>query len=124
VIAWLGAEPLGRGMLLLPGHEEYSASADREGCAEVRDVFVAPAHRRLGVASAVMAALEAAARRTGAVRVGLSVGRSDDAAPARALYARLGYRHAHGPFVTSATLDGDDGPLPVAAVLTYLVREP
>lgn len=48
----------------------------------------------------------------------------DDAEPARALYDVLGYRHAHGPFVSSANLAGDDGPIAVGGVLTYLVKEP
>jgi len=122
-IAWLGSEPIGRGMVLFPAHEEYSISALRERSAEVRDVLVARKHRRLGVASALMATLEAAAWEAGMVRVGLSVSLSDDAAPARALYARLGFRHAHGPFVSSTNLDGDDGPIPVGAVMTYLVKE-
>lgn len=123
-VAWLDAEPVGRGMVLFPAHEEYSASALREGCAEVRDVFVDPTRRRIGVASALMSALEAAARGSGHRRIGLSVSLDDAAAPARALYAGLGYRHAHGPYLTSATLDGDDGPIAVGAVLCYLVREP
>ena len=45
-------------MVLFPEHEELSASAMREGCAEVRDVFVSRPRRRLGVATALMRALE------------------------------------------------------------------
>ena len=123
-MARFGAEPVGRGMVLFPAHEEYSISAGREGCAEVRDVFVLAEHRRRGVARMIMAALEAAALEAGMLRVGLTVSLDGEAAPARALYGRLGYRHAHGPFVTSTNLTGDDGPIPVGAVLDYLVREP
>lgn len=123
VVAWEGDVPVGRGMVLFPEHDEFSASAVREGCAEVRDVFVRPEHRRRGVARSIMAALEDAAREQGMLRVGLSVGLDEDAAPARAFYDELGYRHAHGPFVTSADLSGDDGPIAVGAVLTYLIRE-
>jgi len=48
----------------------------------------------------------------------------EEHAPARALYESLGYRFAHGPFVTSTNLRGDDGrKIPVGAVMTYLVRE-
>jgi GNAT superfamily N-acetyltransferase len=108
-------------MVLFADHEEYSASAAREGCAEVRDVFVAPDRRRAGVATAIMAALEAATRERG-MPVGLSVSTSEEGAPARALYASLGYRHAHGPFVTSARLEGDREPIAVSAVVTYLVK--
>lgn len=123
VVAWDRGLPIGRGTVLFPEHEEFSASAVREGCAEVRDVFVASDHRRRGVARALMKALEEAVRQHGMRRIGLSVALDDDAAPARALYDRLGYRHAHGPFLTSAMLQGDEGPLPVGAVLNYVVRD-
>jgi hypothetical protein len=56
-------------------------------------------------------------------RIGLAVGMDDASLPARLMYARLGYRHAHGPYVASATLLGEDGPIPVGAVLTYLVKD-
>lgn len=122
VFAWVGDEPVGRGMVLFAEHAEYSESAVREGCAEVRDVWVAPSHRRRGAASGIMVALEGASRRAGWSRVGLSVSLDPHDAPARALYEALGYRHAHGPFVSSATLDSDDGPMHVHAVLEYLVK--
>lgn len=124
VVAWDDERPVGRGMVLFPEHEEYSDSAVREGCAEVRDVFVAPDRRRRGVAEAIMAALEDSARGAGMHRIGLSVAVDEDAAAARALYEKLGYRHAHGPYIGSTTLEGDDGPMPVGAVLTYLVKGP
>jgi GNAT superfamily N-acetyltransferase len=122
-IAWDGDAPVGRGMVLLPEHEEYSESAARERCAEVRDVSVLEPVRRRGVATALMGFLEDEARTAGFDRVGLSVGTGEDAAPARALYDRLGYRLAHGPFVSSTDLRGDDRPFAVSAVLSYLVRE-
>ena len=123
VVAWEGDVPTGRGTVLFPEHDEFSDSAVREACAEVRDVFVAPGHRNRGQATAIMADLEGAVREHGMGRIGLAVGLDDAALPARLLYARLGYRHAHGPFVTSARLLGEDGPIPVGAVLTYLVKE-
>lgn len=123
VVALDGGVPVGRGMVLFPGHEELSTSAVREGCAEVRDVFVVSGHRRRGVARALMKALEEAARQSGMRRIGLSVALDDDAAPARAMYDRLGYRYAHGPYVTSGVLQGDEGPFPVGAVLTYVVKD-
>jgi GNAT superfamily N-acetyltransferase len=110
-------------MLLFPEHDEYSTSAVRERCAEVRDVFVHPDHRRRGVARALMAALEASARERG-MRVGLSVALAPESAPARSLYDALGYAHAHGPFVSSTNLAGDDGPIPVGAVMDFLVKDP
>ena len=123
VIAWEADRPTGRGHVLFPEHDEFSASAVREGCAEVRDVFVVPGHRNRGQATAIMGSLEDATRDHGMQRIGLSVGQDDAALPARLLYARLGYRHAHGPYLTSATLLGEDGPIPVGAVLAYLVKE-
>lgn len=123
LIAWEADRPVGRGMLLLPEHEEYSISASRERCAEVRDVSVVPEHRRAGVATSIMSGLESAALEVGMQRIGLSVSLDDKAAPARELYERLGYRHGHGPFVTSTILDGDDGSFPVGATLVYLVKD-
>ncbi|HEY7660460.1 MAG TPA: GNAT family N-acetyltransferase [Actinomycetota bacterium] len=122
-VAWLGEVPVGRGMVLFPEHDEFSTSAIREGCAEVRDVFVARPRRRLGAATDIMATLEDAVREQGMRRVGLSVALGEDAEPARALYERLGYAHAHGPFVSTSNLEGDDGPIPVGAVMTYLVKD-
>ncbi len=122
-VAWIGDAPVGRGMVLFPEHDEYSASAVREGCAEVRDVFVARPRRRLGVATAMMTELEGAASGHGMRVVGLSVALDEDAAPARALYDHLGYRHAHGPYVSSANLEGDEGPIAVGSVMTYLVKD-
>jgi GNAT superfamily N-acetyltransferase len=122
-IGWFGDVPGGRGMVLFPEHEEFSASGVREGCAEVRDVFVSRTRRRLGVATALMGALEDAVRERGMARVGLSVSLDEEAAPARVLYERLGYLHAHGPFVSSTDLLRDDGPVAVGAVMDYLVKE-
>ena len=122
-VAWDGATPLGRGMLLFAEDEGYSESAARERCAEVRDLWVAEPFRRRGVATAIMAFLEEASRVAGYARVGFSVSLDDEHAAARSLYERLGYVHAHGPFVISTVLDGDDGPIPVGDVVTYLVRD-
>jgi GNAT superfamily N-acetyltransferase len=122
-IGWFGGVPGARGMVLFPEHEEFSTSAVREGCAEIRDVFVSRNRRRLGVATALMRVLEDAVREHGMVRVGLSVSLDDEAAPARVLYERLGYVHAHGPFVSSTDLLRDDGPVAVGAVMNYLVKE-
>jgi hypothetical protein len=70
-----------------------------------------------------MRSLEDAVRANGMSRVGLAVSLSADAEPARRLYQSLGYRHAHGPFISSTTLAGDDGRLPVGSPMTYLVKE-
>lgn len=73
VVAGEDGAPVGRGMVLFPEHDEFLASAIREGCAEVRDVFVLPERRRRGVARAIMEALEDAARERGMLRIGLAV---------------------------------------------------
>ena len=123
VVAWQGERPVGKAMVLFPGHEEYSESAEREGCGEVRDVAVAPEARRRGVATAMIAALEAVTRERGIPCIGLSVALAEDDAAARSLYAKLGYAVAHGPFITSTDLYADDGrPIPVGAVMCYLTR--
>ncbi|MEX2405725.1 MAG: GNAT family N-acetyltransferase [Actinomycetota bacterium] len=123
VIAWDGEVPIGRGMVLFPEHEEYSVSATCEDCAEVRDVFVVPERRRSGVATAVICALEDVSRANGWSRIGLAVATSEDAEPARRLYEALGFRPAHGPFISSATLASNEGPLSVGSAMTYLVKE-
>ena len=123
VVAWMDERPVGKAMVLFPGHEEYSESAAREGCGEVRDVAVAPEARRLGVATAMIDVLEAATRERGIPRIGLCVALADDDAAARDLYAKLGYTIAHGPFITSTDLFADDGsPIPVGAVMCYLTK--
>jgi GNAT superfamily N-acetyltransferase len=123
VVAWDRDIPVGRGMVLFPEHQEYSVSAMREGCAEVRDVFVVSDRRRSGAATALVQALEDASRANGWSRIGLAVATSEDAEPARRLYEALGYRLAHGPFISSTTLADDDGRLPVGSVMNYLVKE-
>ncbi|TNC73020.1 GNAT family N-acetyltransferase [Rubellimicrobium roseum] len=57
--------------------------------AEVLTVATDPAHRRRGLAAALLARFEAEARTRGAERAFLEV--AEDNAPARALYANRGY---------------------------------
>jgi len=102
LVAWAGEEPAGRAMVVFPGHPEWSPSAYREGCPEIRDLGVAPAWRRRGIATALVAAAERETRSAGFPRLGLGVGIDDDDAAARSLYERLGYVFAHGPFVHQA----------------------
>jgi len=110
-------------MVVFPGHVEWSPSAYREGCPELRDLEVISAWARRGVGTALVAAAEAEVRSAGFDRVGLSVGVEPDYAAARAMYERLGYRAAHGPFVTAARLEGEDGrAIGVAGVCMYLVK--
>jgi GNAT superfamily N-acetyltransferase len=123
VVAWDDEHPVGKAMVLFPGHEEYSVSAEREACGEIRDVAVELSARRIGVATAMIASLETAVRERGLWRIGLSVALADDDAPARDLYAKLGYTVAHGPFITSTNLFDDGGrPIRVGAIMSFLTK--
>jgi GNAT superfamily N-acetyltransferase len=123
VVAWKDERPIGKAMVLFPAYEEYSTSAEREGCAEIRDLGVVEDARRRGVATALIGVLEEAAGERGMERIGLAVAQGEEDAPAGALYAKLGYTVAHGPFITSTNLDDDDGlPIHVGAVMVYLSK--
>jgi GNAT superfamily N-acetyltransferase len=123
VVAWDDERPVGKAMVLFPEYEEYSESALREGCGEIRDVGVAETVRRRGVATSLIGAMEEAVRERGMERIGLTVAQGEDDAPARALYEKLGYAVAQGPFITSTNLYGDNGrPIHVGAVMSYLTK--
>ena len=123
VVAWEGEMAVGRAMVVLPGHPEWSVSAFREGCPELRDVAVAADRLRRGIGRRVIEASEEAARAAGFERIGLSVGQDAEYEGARALYERSGYVFAHGPFVQAGLLLGDGGTrMPVASVCVYLVK--
>ena len=123
LVAWAGDIAVGRSMVVLPGHPEWSASAFREGCPELRDIGVADAWQRRGIGGRLVVASEDEAHAAGYERVGLAVGLDDGYEAARGLYERWGYAFAHGPFVQAARLEGEDGAaLPVAGVCVYLVK--
>ena len=86
-------------------------------------MFVAADRRRAGIAKALMATLEQTTQDRDMSRTGLMVTLDEDHGPARALYRSLGYEKAHGPFVSSVTLQTDAGPRPVFGVAVYLVKE-
>jgi GNAT superfamily N-acetyltransferase len=124
LVAWDRSQPVGRAMLVLPGHPEWSWSAHRETCVEIRDVEVLAASRRRGVGRALLRAMETTAIDAGAERIGLMVGDDVSYTPARSLYEGLGYVFAHGPFVSSARLEAEDGSsFAVAGVCRYLVKQ-
>ena len=77
LVAWEDEEPIGHAYLALSDPPE------------LQDVSVRPEHRRRGVASALSAAAERAARTRGFDRIRLTVGLEN--APAQALYRRCGY---------------------------------
>lgn len=124
LVAWIGDDAVGKAMVVFPGHEEWSPSAYREGCPEIRDLEVSPAWTRRGVGTALIAAAEVEVRGSGFARIGLGVGLEPSYAAARSVYERLGYRAAHGPFIAAALLEDDDGvAFPVAGVCMYLVKD-
>jgi GNAT superfamily N-acetyltransferase len=123
LVAWAGDDAVGKAMVVFPGHLEWSESAFRETCPEIRDLAVSDAWTRRGIGSALVAAAEGEARDAGFDRIGLGVGLEVSYGPARSMYERLGYRTVHGPFISAATLEDDEGrPLPVAGVCMYLVK--
>ena len=85
--AWSGNALLGCGALkeLSPDH------------GEVKSMRTARAHRRSGVARAMLAHIVAAARRRGYQRLRLETGSMAEFAPARSLYERFGFRYCE-PF--------------------------
>lgn len=124
LIAWARAIAVGRAMVVFPGHPEWSESAFREGCPELRDVGVAEDWQRRGIGGRLIAASEETVRAAGFDRIGLGVGLEDSYEAARALYERWGYTFAHGPFVQAGRLEDDDGvAFGVAGVCVYLVKE-
>ncbi|MEP6758368.1 MAG: GNAT family N-acetyltransferase [Actinomycetota bacterium] len=123
LVAWSGSTAVGRAMVVFPGHPEWSISAFREGCSELRDVGVAEDWQRRGIGSLLLSSSEAATRDAGFERIGLGVGLEDGYEAARVLYDRRGYGFAHGPYVQAARLEGDDGtPFAVAGVCEYRVK--
>lgn len=72
--------------------EAPSTALWQRNIAEIVDIFVQKNARRKGIARALIAACEAAAREKGQRKLGLSVGRGDVFAPARQLYEKLGYQ--------------------------------
>ena len=84
---WSGAALLGCGALkeLSPDH------------GEVKSMRTARAHRRSGVARAMLAHIVAEARRRGYERLSLESGSMAEFAPARALYESFGFGYC-GPF--------------------------
>jgi GNAT superfamily N-acetyltransferase len=123
LVAWADERAVGKAMVVFPGHVEWSESAFRETCPEIRDLAVSEAWTRRGIGTALVRAAEEQVRAAGFDRIGLGTGLEPSYGPARAMYERLGYRTAHGPFIASARLEDDDGrAIPVAGVCMYLVK--
>jgi predicted GNAT family acetyltransferase len=113
LVAWDGETPI--------GHAHIAWNGTELGVPEIQDVYVAPAHRRQGVATALTLAAERLVAQRGHARCSLSFGIDNEAA--RALYTRLGYADAgvppkrvHGTIL----LRGE--PFEVDDTLLYLVK--
>jgi GNAT superfamily N-acetyltransferase len=123
LVAWAADVAVGKAMVVFPGNVEWSESAFRETCPEIRDLAVSDAWTRRGIGSALVRAAEDEVRSAGFERIGLGAGLEPSYGPARAMYERLGYRTAHGPFIAAACLEDDEGrPVPVAGICMYLVK--
>jgi ribosomal protein S18 acetylase RimI-like enzyme len=114
LIAWDDGEPV--------GHAHLASQGTHLGLPELQDVYVAPAHRRRGVAAALTEAAESTARARGCDRISLSVSRDGNSA-ARALYEKLGYLDAGiDPVRVTGTITLRGRPLEVDDTLLYLVK--
>jgi len=84
---WSGDQLLGCGALkeIEPGH------------GEIKSMRTAHAHRRKGVAQAVLSRIVEEARRRAYSRLSLETGSQDEFVPAQRLYASFGFEHC-GPF--------------------------
>lgn len=89
LVAWDGGDAVGYGSLRW--RSDYPAFAAR-GVPEIFDLATARAHRRRGVASALIAQCERLAAGRGARAIGIGVGLYADYGPAQRLYVTLGYR--------------------------------
>lgn len=88
LVAWNGTRPIGYGTLVWLSDYEPFRTRD---IPEINNLSTAHAHRNRGAATAVIAALEAAARTAGKTTIGLGVGLYADYGDAQRLYAHLGY---------------------------------
>jgi ribosomal protein S18 acetylase RimI-like enzyme len=113
LVAWDGDEPV--------GHAFVAWIGTKLGVPEIQDVWVLPARRRGGIATALTLAAEEAARARGAERISLSVGIGN--AAARALYAGLGFEDAGlAPERVAGTINLRGKDVEVDDVLVYLVK--
>jgi GNAT superfamily N-acetyltransferase len=94
------------------------------GIPELHDLATDTHHRGRGIATSLIAALEALARQAGHTRTGLGVGLYRDYGPAQRLYVRLGYMpdgngitYRHEPVVPGAASPVDDD------LLLWLTRQ-
>ena len=112
LVALLGEAVAGYASLLPRSrHGPFRAA----GVPEIEDLNVGPAWRRRGIATRLIAALEAHARGEGHATVGIGVGLDGAYGPAQRLYVRLGYMpdghglsSGHAPVARGETVRVDD----------------
>ena len=114
LVAWDGGEPV--------GHAHLAWAATHLGLPEIQDVYVLPARRREGIATALTEAAEREARARGHDRISLSVSEAGNPA-ARRLYERLDYVDAGVDRVrVQGTITLRGAPFEVDDTLLYLVK--
>lgn len=109
LVAWDAGEPVGH------AHVDWTPAIP-----EVQDVFVTKAFRRRGIATALSAAAEQAARERGHTKLALEVG-SESPGP-RALYEKLGYRPTGATRRVKGTIVLRTGPIDVDDTLVAMVK--
>jgi GNAT superfamily N-acetyltransferase len=115
LIAWKDARPV--------GHAHIAWTGTHLGLPEIQDVFVRPEERRHGVATQLTHAAEETARGRGWNSISLSVSEEGNA-PARMLYAKLGYVDAGvDPVRVSGQIMLRGRPFDVDDSLVYLVKD-
>jgi len=98
-IAWLEGRAIGFVGVSMQNDRDVDEMLEARGYALVEDLYVEEAYRRRGAARALMEALERVAREARMPGVILDTGVNDYFAPARALYASLGYVDEGGVYL-------------------------
>ncbi|HEX3298908.1 MAG TPA: GNAT family N-acetyltransferase [Actinomycetota bacterium] len=98
-IAWFDGRPIGFVGVGMHNDRDVDEMLEARGYALVEDLHVEEAYRRRGAARALMEALERVARDAGMPGVILDTGVNEYFAPARALYASLGYVDQGGVYL-------------------------
>jgi GNAT superfamily N-acetyltransferase len=99
LIGWVDGIPSGFVGMGAPEGRDVDDLLEFRGDPYVHDLFVNEAHRRRGLARAMMLDVERRARLDGAHGIGLTTGTDDSFVAARALYLALGYRIVGGEFL-------------------------
>ena len=111
------------GYAYLNWHSQYPRFRTRQ-IPEISDLRVADRHRRLGVATAMIAHFEGVARQAGCGAIGMGVGMYGAYGPAQRLYAKLGFV-PDGYGLTYGNADVQPGAMVTVddSLLLWLVRD-